>query len=121
MVDKTEHTKKALIEAMQASMGIVSSACKKVGVSRTTYYEYCKQDPEFKKAVEETAEMALDFAETSLMKQIKNENTAATIFYLKTKGKQRGYIERQEIDTDWKQDVYINFEVIPDEDHDSPE
>jgi hypothetical protein len=30
--------------------------------------------------------------------QIKENSTAATIFFLKTKGKKRGYIERQEID-----------------------
>jgi hypothetical protein len=40
----------------------------------------------------------LDFAESQLYKQIKDGSTTATIFYLKTKGKQRGYVERQQID-----------------------
>ena len=32
-----------------------------------------------------------------LHKQIKKGNTTGTIFYLKTKGKKRGYIERTEV------------------------
>jgi hypothetical protein len=42
--------------------------------------------------------VALDFAESSLHKQIRNGSTPATIFFLKCKGRGRGYIEKQEID-----------------------
>ena len=35
-------------------------------------------------------------AESQLHKQILKGNTSATIFYLKTKGKNRGYVERHE-------------------------
>ena len=79
-------------------MGVVTTACKKVGVSRTTFYEYYNTDDKFKKDIDELEAVALDFAESQLHSQIKNGSTAATIFYLKTKGKKRGYVERQELD-----------------------
>lgn len=96
MANKTEHIKKQLLETLEQTLGVVTSACKKVGISRTTYYEYLKTDEEFKKAVAEIETVALDFAESQLHQQIKGGNTSATIFYLKTKGKKRGYVERQE-------------------------
>lgn len=97
MANKTAHNKKALLEALEQSLGVVTSACKKVGIGRTTYYEYYRNDPEFKAAVDELSNVALDFAESQLHKQIKDGSPAATIFYLKTKGKNRGYVERQEL------------------------
>jgi hypothetical protein len=39
----------------------------------------------------------LDFAEASLFKQIKEGNTPATVFFLKCKGKSRGYSDKSEI------------------------
>lgn len=97
MANKTAHNKKALLEALEQSLGVVTSACKKVGVSRTTYYDYYRNDPDFKMAVDSLSDVALDFAESQLHRQIKDGSTAATIFYLKTKGKRRGYVERQEL------------------------
>lgn len=97
-MNKTEQHKKALIDALTKSLGIVTTACKQVGVGRTTYYQWLREDPEFKKAVADVKEVALDFAESQLHKQIQEGNTTATIFYLKTQGKARGYVERQEIE-----------------------
>ena len=37
----------------------------------------------------------IDLCETKLMQQINEGNLTAIIFFLKTKGKQRGYIEGQ--------------------------
>ncbi len=98
MANKTEHIKdEVILDALVKSLGIVTTACKQVGISRTTFYERMK-DPEFKKKVDDVSDVALDFAESQLHKQIQSNNTSATIFYLKTKGKKRGYIERQEVD-----------------------
>ena len=97
--NKIQHTKKALIEALEQSLGVVTTACKKVGVDRTTFYRYIKEDEQFKESVDDISNIALDFAESQLHKQIKEGSTAATIFYLKTKGKKRGYVERIEQET----------------------
>lgn len=95
---QTDIRKKAMLEALEKSLGIVAPACVAAGVGRSTFYEWMDEDPEFRKAVEGMQDIALDFAETKLMKRIKDESDTAIIFYLKTKGKRRGYIERQEID-----------------------
>jgi len=95
-MNKTEHTKKALLQALEKSLGVVTSACKKIGVGRTTYYDWYNSDPEFKKQVDDLQNVALDMAESQLHKQILSDSTTATIFYLKTKGKNRGYVERTE-------------------------
>ena len=95
--NKTEHTKKAILEALEKSLGVVTTACKQVGIGRTTFYDYLNKDEKFANQVADIQNIALDFAESQLHKQIQDGNTSATIFYLKTKGKKRGYVERSEI------------------------
>tara|TARA_R100000541_G_scaffold34703_1_gene43071 strand:+ start:102 stop:449 length:348 start_codon:yes stop_codon:yes gene_type:complete len=90
--------KEAMLEALEKALGIVSTACKMVDVGRTSHYEWMKADPDYKKAVDSIQDSVLDFAESHLYKLVKEGNPAATIFFLKTKGKKRGYIERQEIE-----------------------
>jgi len=97
-MDKTEQHKKAMLDALEKSLGVVTAACKAVGIGRTTHYLWMQGDAEYKKAVEDLNDVAIDFAESQLHKQIKDGNSTATIFYLKTKGKKRGYVERQEIE-----------------------
>lgn len=94
---KTEKQKEDLIQAYKSTMGNVSLAVEKVGLSRTTFYNYMKEDEEFRKACNDIDERNLDFAESQLLKQIRDDNTTSLIFYLKTKGKNRGYVERQEL------------------------
>ena len=96
-MDKTEQHKRAMLEALEKSLGVVTSACKSVGIGRTTHYLWMDTDPEYKKAVDDISNVALDYAESKLHNQITKENPTAIIFYLKTKGKKRGYVERQEI------------------------
>jgi len=87
-----------MLDALEKSLGVVTAACKAVGIGRTTHYLWMQEDAEYKAAVEGLSDVALDFAESQLHKQIKDGNSTATIFFLKTKGKKRGYIERQEVE-----------------------
>jgi len=97
MSDGLTQPKKAMVAALEKSLGVVSTACKAVDISRQTHYRWMREDDEYKTAVEELSEVAVDFAESHLHKLIRDGNPAATIFFLKTKGKNRGYVERQEI------------------------
>lgn len=88
--------KKDLLIALEKSLGVVTTACRAVQLDRTTFYRYYNDDTAFKAAVDDIENIALDFAESQLHKQIQNGEVSSTIFYLKTKGKGRGYIEKQQ-------------------------
>ena len=93
------HIKKDLfLKALEQSLGVVTTACRTADIPRSTYYKWLKEDTEFADKVKDIEEIALDFAESQLHTQMKDGSTSATIFYLKTKGKKRGYIEKSELD-----------------------
>lgn len=95
---KTNTLKKSVfIKKYEATLGNVSASCAEADIVRTTFYEWMKKDEAFKEQIEALNEKQIDFVESSLFKQIREGNTTATVFFLKTKGKNRGYIERQEI------------------------
>ena len=87
-----------MIEALKKTLGVVTAAADKIGIERTSHYRWMKEDEDYKKSVEDIENIAVDFAESKLFKLINDGDTASTIFFLKTKGKSRGYIEKQEID-----------------------
>lgn len=96
MSTETGVKKAAMLAALENSLGVVTAAAIEVGIDRTTHYAWLLTDEEYKQKVESIKDMALDFAESMLFRNIKNGDTASNIFYLKTQGKNRGYIERSE-------------------------
>lgn len=95
---QSDEKKQALLEALTASLGIVTTACRKANVARTSHYRWMENDPEYAEQVRDIQEQAIDFVESHLHQRIAEGNPACTIFYMKTKGKNRGYVERQEIE-----------------------
>jgi hypothetical protein len=107
--------KKAMLTALKENYGRVTRSCEAVDISRQTHYNWLKDDPEYKEAVEAIDEAAIDHVESKLFEKIDGVSVqtfnargepvvyevppsdTAIIFYLKTKGKKRGYVERQEI------------------------
>lgn len=109
-----DNLKKRMIEALDATLGRVTPAAAKIDIARSTHYAWMKEDPEYKAAVDALGEKALDHVEDKLFElidgakyevmtetgviELKDKPSAtAAIFYLKTKGKKRGYIERNEL------------------------
>ena len=94
-----EIAKEAFIIAYKENFGNITISCEAAGVSRGMYKSWCEKDPEFRKRLAEIEpeEIMLDFGEQKLMERIARGDTLATMFLLKTKGKRRGYIEKQEV------------------------
>jgi hypothetical protein len=104
--------KATMLKALQASLGVVTTAAKKIGIGRTTHYDWMHADPDYANAVTDLDNVVIDFAESQLHKQINDGSVAATIFLLKTKGKNRGYVERQEITGMGGSKLDIQVEVL---------
>uniref|UniRef100_A0A6M3KAU5 Uncharacterized protein n=1 Tax=viral metagenome TaxID=1070528 RepID=A0A6M3KAU5_9ZZZZ len=93
---KRQDTAQRIITALKETRGLLTMAARKAGVSYTTVKRYATEFPSIKEAVQESKESMVDFAEGKLFEKISKGDTACIIFYLKTQGKGRGYIERQE-------------------------
>lgn len=94
---KRKQTAEKIIKALGETQGLLTMAARKAGVSYTTVKRYATEFPSVKQAVSDAKESMLDFAEGKLYQKIKDGDNVAIIFYLKTQGKARGYIERQEV------------------------
>jgi len=92
-----EAKKEKLIELLVSNLGNISEATKAVGIARKTYYNWLESDQDFAESVNHINELVIDEVEHHLMTAIRNGNVTAQIFFLKTKAKHRGYVERQEI------------------------
>lgn len=93
---KYSSKKEKLFKALDKAHGNVSTACKEVGICRATFYKWLKANEDLKEYAEQVHESAIDHVENKLFDLINDKNVTAIIFYLKTQGKSRGYIEKQE-------------------------
>ena len=111
-MSKKEHIKKKmLIESLENSLGIVSTACSKVNISRSSFYKWYKEDEDFRKKVDEIDNVKLDFVESQLFKNIQNLKEKSIIFYLQHKGHKRGYIQKQNINLTSNEEKINKIEI----------
>ena len=80
---RIRRNKEKILEALESNMGIVTGACKKVGISTKTFYQWLKKDTEFARKVDEIEWGQRYYVESKLMRKIANDDTASIIFYLK--------------------------------------
>jgi len=91
------YEKDQFIKAIENSGGYVSLIADRVGCAPKTVYDWINKNEDVADAIKREKVKQVDFAEGKLQSLIKKENPTAIIFYLKTQGKGRGYVERQEV------------------------
>ena len=98
--DTFDSMKKPTAEQMKLAIaqasGNVSAAAQALGIHRATLHLHIKRSPGLASALETAREVILDELESVLVRKAREGNTPELLFYLKTQGRSRGYIERQE-------------------------
>ena len=99
-MSRNQDADKKRLLAQLAKTPIVEAACKKIGLPRSTYYRWRKEDEEFSNKCDETIELSIgrinDLAESQLINAIKQQHMGAIMFWLKHH--HRSYRNRLEID-----------------------
>ena len=90
-------TNTRMLEAVKKNGGAVYLAARELGCSPNTIYNRMKKTPALKQAVEDARGEVVDYAEQKLRLAILNGEPWAIAMVLKTLGKSRGYVERQEV------------------------
>src|SRR3990167_6133961 len=92
-----KYTAEQVIEAVRRNKGILTLAARDLHCTRQTVHNYVNRYPTIKAAMDDERDSLLDMAEGKLFEQVRKGNMTAIIFTLKTLGKHRGYVERQEV------------------------
>lgn len=111
MANKDQYTPEQVIETVKACKGYLSKAAKILGCTYNTIYNYSVRYPEVKEALHDIKEARKDLAEEKLQDNIEDGKETSLIFYLKTQAKDRGYIEKQEIQHSGTPGEPINVKV----------
>lgn len=86
-----EQLKQLFLDELMKARGIKCIAYQKAGIGKTKFFEWQREDIAFSEAINEIEEKWLDVAENKLMDLIAIGDRAALMFYLKAKGRHRGY------------------------------
>nr|DAU26739.1 MAG TPA: putative terminase small subunit [Caudoviricetes sp.] len=115
MANKKKIPFDTIAQVYEKKAGNLASTASALNIDRTTLWKMRKENPILEERLKAIDEGLIDFAESKLLKAISEGNITGIIFFLKTKGKNRGYVERVE------QDVNVNpfqelMESVTDED-----
>ena len=117
-----------MLERLSDRMGNISKACADCNIARSTHYLWLESDPEYKGEVESLTEGLIDHVEDKLIEKINGVSIAkgvdddgkpivydvppsdtAIIFFLKTRAKKRGYIEKVQTELSGQVEIGVTF------------
>lgn len=103
------------LKVFKKNNGRIQDSVDKFKIARSTYYLWFENSV-FKKAIKEVNESFKDFVEGKIVKHIKSKDPKISAdmckYYASRKLKDRGYVERTELDQNIKSDNKIQVEVI---------
>lgn len=102
---KEKFTTAQVIDALKETKGMVYIAARKLGCSARTVYTYAKRYQSVQAAIDEHRGHFVDTAELALNRAVLAGEGWAVCFALKTLGKDRGYVERHQLEHSGKIDV----------------
>lgn len=88
---------KEVVDGLIRNKGLVAKTARELGMTHQALFGRINRNPKLKSAHESISEFNLDQVEDSLQQMINSDhNVTAAIFYLKCKGKKRGWIENEQ-------------------------
>jgi hypothetical protein len=93
-----KYKKLDILQAIKGSGSIVSTIAKRLDCTWDTAKTYINSWPETIKAMKDEEETVLDMAESAVFKSIQDGNTQDAKWLLSTKGKRRGFSDKQELE-----------------------
>ena len=94
---RQKYTPKQVADALTKSKGMVYVAARNLGCAANTIYNYAERYAIVQEVIDQERGMMIDTAEIALWKALQNSEAWAVSLVLKTIGKNRGYVERQEL------------------------
>ena len=86
-ISERQSREKALVIEQLRKTPIIQICCEKLGVGRTTYYDWRAQDPDFAKEADKALQEGLflmnDLAESQLLSEVRDGNLGAITYWLK--------------------------------------
>lgn len=107
-----QYTAAEIIRAIEGSGGIISTVAERLQCDRSTVYRHRDRYPSVRRALEDERARILDRAERKLEEAVEAGNLTAIIFTLKTLGKERGYVERVQVEELLERELEVMFDAL---------
>ncbi len=105
-------TAQQMADALTQAKGFVSVVARNLQCSDNTVRNYIAKFAVCKQACVDAREAMIDIAEGRLYQNVNSGDNTAIIFFLKTQGRSRGYIERYETEVSGKDGGAIPVVVL---------
>tara|TARA_R110002020_G_scaffold424388_2_gene633581 strand:- start:14316 stop:14669 length:354 start_codon:yes stop_codon:yes gene_type:complete len=106
--NRTQINKERMLNALEASLGVITTALKATALSRTNFYKWIKEDKEFADKVDEIENIQKDFIKSKYYECVKDKVPSVVIHAAKTR---LGWNETNRLDVT-SGDKAINMPVI---------